>query len=153
MAVSGVSAKWKSSRSAAEMVPYFTSASKLTISFQNFEPYRMIVIFFASFLGLDQREDLEQFVHRAEAARENHQRLRQVREPELAHEEVVELEAEFAGDVRIGKLLERQTDVQPDGLAAGVRRAAVGRFHDARPAAGADHETVRAARVTSSPTP
>ena len=56
----------------------------------------MIVIFLASFCVCDQREDFEQLVHGAEAAGEDHQRLRQIREPELAHEEVVELEVQFA---------------------------------------------------------
>jgi hypothetical protein len=72
------------------------------------------------------------------------QRLRQIREPQLAHEEVVELEAQLGRDVRVGKLLERQADIQADGLASGIGRAAIGRFHNARPAAGADHEAVRA---------
>ena len=43
----------------------------------------------------------------------------------------------------LGTLLERQSDVQADGLAARVRSAAIGRLHNARPAAGTDHEAVR----------
>ena len=42
--------------------------------------------------GLLQGQDLEHLVQRAEAAREGDQRAGGVREPELAHEEVVELE-------------------------------------------------------------
>src|SRR5262249_893178 len=49
--------------------------------------------------GLHQREHLPQFVHGAEAARENDQRLGQLREPQLAHEEVVELKIELRTDV------------------------------------------------------
>ena len=64
-------------------------------------PYRMIWICFGELLGLHQREDLEHLVERAEPARKDHERLRQVREPELAHEEVVELEVQAVGDVRI----------------------------------------------------
>ena len=45
-------------------------------------------------LRLRQREELEQLVERAEAAREDHQRLGEIREPELPHEEVVEVEAQ-----------------------------------------------------------
>src|ERR1017187_7530412 len=37
-AVSGSSAYWNKFKSSAPMVPYFTSASKLIISFQYFEP-------------------------------------------------------------------------------------------------------------------
>src|SRR5262245_15084436 len=39
-------------------------------------------------VGLDERQQLEQLVARAEAARKDHERLRQVCEPELAHEEI-----------------------------------------------------------------
>src|SRR5580698_10937819 len=61
------------------------------------------------FLRLDEREDLEKLVHRPKPPRKNHQRLRQICEPELPHEEVVELEVELPCDVRIRELLERQT--------------------------------------------
>src|SRR3989338_10673330 len=43
-------------------------------------------------VGLREREDLEELVARAEPPGKNDERLRQVREPELPHEEVVELE-------------------------------------------------------------
>ena len=39
-----------------------------------------------------------------------------------------------------GTLLHRQTDVQPDGFASRLGGAAVGGFHNAWTAAGADHE-------------
>ena len=93
-------------------------------------------------VGLHEREDLEQLVARAEAAGKDHERLRQVREPELPHEEVVELEVQAVGDVRVRALLERQPDVQADRLAAGLARAAVGGLHDARAAARRDDEAV-----------
>src|SRR5580692_7048706 len=67
--------------------------------------------------GLDERENLEELVHGSKPAREDHQRLRQIRKPELAHEKVVELEVEFIGDIRVRELLERKSDVQPDGFA------------------------------------
>src|SRR5262245_65140336 len=38
---------------------------------------------FRQFVGLHERENLEQLVERAESAREDHQRLREVRKPEL----------------------------------------------------------------------
>src|SRR5579885_1754938 len=48
--------------------------------------------FLGQLVGLRERENFEEFVHCAEAARENYQPLRQIREPELTHEEIVELE-------------------------------------------------------------
>jgi hypothetical protein len=45
-------------------------------------------------LGLRQGQQLEHLVQRAEAAGKDHQRLGQIGEPELAHEEVVELEVQ-----------------------------------------------------------
>ena len=81
-------------------------------------------------LGLHQRQDLEHLVERAEAARKDHERLGEIRKPELAHEEVVELEVQSLGDVAIRALLERKPDVQADRLAAGIGSAAIGRFHD-----------------------
>ena len=94
------------------------------------------------FVGLGQGEDLEHFIERAEAAGEHHQRLRQIGKPQFAHEEVVELEVERGRDVGIGRLLEGQPDVQPDGLSAGLASAAVGGFHNAGAAAGGDDEAV-----------
>ena len=49
--------------------------------------------------GLDQRQRLEQFVERAEAAGETHQRHRAHQEVHLAQPEIVELEAELGRDV------------------------------------------------------
>src|SRR5215468_5113951 len=86
-------------------------------------------------LRLREGEDLKQLVERAEAAGKNDQRFGEIREPVLAHEEVVKLEVEIRRDVAVGILLERQADVQSDGFAAGFAGAAVGGFHDARTAA------------------
>src|ERR1700690_4442515 len=58
------------------------------------------------FLCLRESENLEKLVEGPEAARENHQRLGQIREPELAHEEVMEFEIQRWSDMRIGHLLE-----------------------------------------------
>ena len=97
-------------------------------------------------VGLHERQHLEQLVARAEAAWKNHERFREVREPELAHEEVVKLEMQPFSDVRIGFLLERQANIEPDGLPACLVRAAVGRFHDARTAARRHDEAVMLGR-------
>src|SRR5205807_109307 len=74
-------------------------------------------------VGLHQRQNLEQLVARPEAAGKDHERLGEVREPELAHEEIMELEVQTLGDVRVGPLLEGQTDVEADRLAARLARA------------------------------
>src|SRR5579885_392145 len=95
-------------------------------------------------LSLREREQFHELIHGAVTPGKDHQRFGEVGEPELAHEEVVELEAELRGDVRIRKLFEGKPDVQADGFAFGFGGAAVGGFHDARPAARADHEAVRA---------
>ena len=52
------------------------------------------------------------------------------------------MEAQSAVDVGIGSLLHRQLDVEADRETAGLRRAAVGRLHQARAAAGDDAEAV-----------
>jgi hypothetical protein len=41
-------------------------------------------------------------------------------------------------NIRVGRLLVRERDVQPDALPAGLKGAFVGGFHDARAAAGDD---------------
>src|SRR6185369_17683050 len=66
---------------------------------------------FGQLLRLGQRQQLEQFVKSAKAARENHQGLRQVCEPQLAHEEVMELEIQLRSDIRVRNLFERQIDI------------------------------------------
>ena len=57
-------------------------------------------------------KQLEQLVERPEAPRKDHQPLGEVREPVLAHEEVVELERQLGADVLVHALLERQGDAQ-----------------------------------------
>ena len=89
---------------------------------------------------LAEAERVEQLVERAEAAGEDDERGGAQDEVELAHREVVELEAEIGRDVRVGLLLVRQIDVEADALGAGFERAAVGGFHDAGAAAGHDDE-------------
>jgi hypothetical protein len=92
--------------------------------------------------GLHQREHLEQFVQRAKAAGEGHQRLGAHHEVHLAQREVVELEAQRAATRRGWPLLVRQGDVQAHRGRPHVVGAAVGGFHDAGAAAGADVDAV-----------
>src|SRR5262252_1430057 len=65
-----------------------------------------------------------------------------MREPQLAHEEVVKLEAQTFRDVGIGTLLVRQSDVEPDRAPARIRGAAIRGLHDAGAATGADEEAI-----------
>src|SRR3954453_8274907 len=50
-------------------------------------------------VGLGQRQNLEELVAGAKPSRKNHERLCQIGEPELPHEEVVKLEVKAVGDV------------------------------------------------------
>src|SRR5262245_12800300 len=98
--------------------------------------------------GLHQRKHLEQLIECPESAWKYDQRARQRSEPELAHEKVMKLKIERARDVGVGLLLMRKADVEPDGLATRLGGAPVGGLHDARPAAGANHEPMaRAAQA------
>jgi hypothetical protein len=99
---------------------------------------------FGQLVGLSEGEDFEEFVDGAEAAGKNHQRFGEIGEPELAHEEIVELEVERGRDVRIGILLEREIDVEADGFASGFVGAEVGGFHDAGTTAGGNDEAAAA---------
>src|SRR5581483_5437924 len=91
---------------------------------------------------LHQRQDLEELVERAVAAGEDDDRLGEVHEPELAHEEVVEVHVEAARDVLVLELLARQRDGQADVDAVRLGRAAARRLHDSRAAAGAHDEAL-----------
>src|SRR3984893_16638829 len=94
----------------------------------------------ARFVRLYERQDLEQFVERAVAAGEQHDRLGQVDKPELAHEEIMEVEAEFPADKWVVKFVVRDRDGQPDIEPLRLASAAAGRLHNAGTAAGADDE-------------
>ena len=120
-AACGSSANENSARSSRAIIPWRTIASKfddLVPVARAVEDDRDVSLQLAR---LRERQDLEELVERAEPAREHDQRARQVREPELAHEEVVELEPELGRDVRVRTLLVRQPDVEADRPAAGVR--------------------------------
>src|SRR5262245_17740468 len=88
------------------------------------------------FLRLLEGEDFEELVERAESPWENHQRPCHVGEPELPHEEVMELEVQAFCDVRICSLFMRKADIETNCLSAGFVCPAVRRLHDAGPAAG-----------------
>ncbi len=101
--------------------------------------------------GLLQSQNLEHFVQRAEASGECHERPRQMCEPEFAHEEVVKLDRQFAGNVRVGPLLMRQSDVQADRPSPSLGSATIGCLHDPSASARTDDVSVRIRRKAFRP--
>src|SRR5208337_1799215 len=98
--------------------------------------------FLRQLLRLGEGDNLKEFVERTETSGKNHQPFGQVREPELAHEKVMELEVERRRDVAVRILLEGQVDVEPDGFSSRFVGAKIGGFHDAGAAAGGDDKAV-----------
>ena len=140
-ASSGSSVTCNNARSVVEIVPDGSSVSRIHSSnpdqWSRPDEHDREV---ADLAGLDERERLEQLVHRAEAAGQDHETVGVLHEHHLAGEEVAELDAEV--DVLVEPLLVRQLDVAPDGQAATLAAAAVGGLHRARTAAG-DHRVAR----------
>ena len=71
-------------------------------------------------VGLAEGQHLEELIEGPEAAREDDQGTRQVREPQLAHEEVVKLERQARRDEGVRALLMREPDVEADGAPARI---------------------------------
>src|SRR4029434_8458414 len=59
-------------------------------------------------------------------------------------EEIVKVEDEIVWNVAVDRLLMRQLNVEPDGLASGQGRSALSGFHHAARAAGTDDEVMMA---------
>src|SRR5215469_3734641 len=95
---------------------------------------------FPHLASLDKRQDFKELIERAEAAREQHDRLCKIDEPEFSHEEVVEMDMQFTADIGIVEFLLGDRDRQADVMALGFRRAAISGLHDAWPAAGANNK-------------
>src|SRR5438445_13053656 len=106
---------------------------------------------FSQLLSLGKGEDFKKFVERTEASGKDNQRFGQIREPELTHEKVMELEVERRRDIGIRILLERQIDVEADGLSASFVSAKICRFHDARASAGGDDKAMALGRDLGGP--
>ena len=91
--------------------------------------------------GLDQRQQLEHLVERAEPAGEHRDRPRAQQEVHLAQREIVELEAEVRGDVSgwaicsCGSTMLRPIDSAPSSCAPRLAASMID-----GPAARADHE-------------
>src|SRR5262249_21755459 len=64
------------------------------------------------FARLNQRQNLEQLIHRAIAAGKDYERLREIDEPELAHEKVVKVEGELTRNIIVQLVLRRQLNIQ-----------------------------------------
>ena len=91
-------------------------------------------------LRLGERNDFEEFVERAEAARHENETEAVFREANLARKEIMEMQRQI--NESIARLLVGQFNVEADGFAAALPRAFVRRFHGARSAAGDDGEIV-----------
>ena len=87
------------------------------------------------FPGLNESENLEQFVERAVAVGKGDQGFGPQQEMQLARGKIVKAKTEIGRDVGIRILLVRQFDLQADGFRADVECAAVGGLHEAGPAA------------------
>ena len=72
--------------------------------------------------GLAQRQDLEEFVHGAEAAGKHHERRGAHGEMHLAHGEIVEAEGEVRRRIGVGLLLHGERDVEADRGGARIMR-------------------------------
>src|SRR3546814_8657929 len=77
--------------------------------------------------GLDERQEFEAFVERAEATGEDGYRPRAKQEVHLAEREIRELQAERRRDIGVGELLVRQHDIEADRILALVGGAAIDR--------------------------
>ena len=80
-------------------------------------------VVFGKLAGLQEGEHLPKFVHGAEAAGKNDEGFGDLREPEFAHEEIMEIEAELGADVGVGELFVGQFDREADRFAAGFAGA------------------------------
>src|ERR1051326_1481763 len=89
--------------------------------------------------SLSEREDLEAFIERTEAAWEKYNGVGLFHEEQLAREEVLEVHEllAIAGNDGVGVLLERQQNVDADAVLA--TSADMPGFHDAARRAGDDH--------------
>src|SRR5438067_4609802 len=134
-------------------MPYLTSPPKSTMSSQYSVPnstigMRLRIFLVCTSVRIYQCQDFEQFVERAETAREQHDRLGEIDEPELPHKEIMKVEVQLPADIRVVELLIRYRDREPDIDAPCFRGARVSRLHDAGTAAGADDEApVLAAQI------
>src|SRR5262249_40584890 len=94
------------------------------------------------FGGLNQRQYLEKFIDRAVTTGKDNESFRKINKPELAHEEIVEVENQFGGDIAVHALLVWQLNIETEASTACQMGSAIGRLHHSSRAAGADDEVV-----------
>lgn len=98
------------------------------------------------FMRLNERENLEHLVERAEPSWEHGDTRTVLHEHRLADEEIAEADSEI--DVPVDSLFVGQLDTEPDGLTAHVGSTAVDGLHDTGTAAGDDrHAPLRDLRA------
>src|SRR5258707_15410384 len=92
---------------------------------------------------LKKHHHFPQLVHCSKTAGKHDQRFRNLSEPQLAHEKIMEIKTQLRADVRIRKLFVRQLNRKSNGLASRFISAAVCCFHDSRPATRTNYESPR----------
>src|SRR5262249_18268264 len=92
--------------------------------------------------GLNQCQHFKKFVDGAETTGEDDESFRQINKPELTHEEIMEVEDQFRGDIPVHTLFVRQLDIETKASAACEKRAATGRFHHSSRSSGTDDEVM-----------
>ena len=85
-------------------------------------------------LGLNQHECFKYFIERAETSGHRDKTIRIFHEHQLPNIKMIE--GNPAIEVGVGLLLVKKFDVAPNGVAAGFFGAAIGSFHNSRPATG-----------------
>ena len=95
------------------------------------------------FVRLHEGEHFHELVEGAEAAGKNYEGFGDLCEPELPHEEVMEIETKFGADIGVGELFVWELDGKADGFASRFGGAAIGGFHDAGSSTGTNYEATR----------
>jgi hypothetical protein len=88
---------------------------------------------------LEERQQFEQFVERAKPTGEDDECVGAHCKVKFSDGKIVKLKGQVRCRIRIGLLLVRQPDVEPDRRRTSIRSAPVCRFHDTPTAAGRDH--------------
>lgn len=90
-------------------------------------------------VGLNQSEQFEHLIERAESARKNDECIGPHRKVEFAYCEIVKLESEIGRRIRVRLLLHRKPYIESYGRRADIRSTSVRGFHNAGAAARRDH--------------
>jgi hypothetical protein len=126
---SAVSANSKRVQSQAVIMPFSTSASKLTTDRQYASSNRIVAI--GGILPVSLRLRIKQHIQRAEATREGHEGVRAHGQVHLAHGEVTKAEGQLGCGIRVRLLLVRERDIEADRGGSSVEGTPIGRLHQA----------------------